>query len=188
MGKSGPQDTLLKLLKLQKGHTIRPSKLTPLLVDLIVDALTGGLTRAETATAIGISERTLYNYIAEGKTIYLLVFAGEVARDDLTNTAREKLRLFEALHPEPEQTPQEQIWQIQDRIEEKRIEKAHTANESTHRKELRKQREKARNAERAEARKEERFYKKTLKKYVHDTAHIKALERSLEEWPQKNQK
>lgn len=40
---------------------MRPSKLTPLRVDLIIKALTGGLSRAETADAVGISQRTLYH-------------------------------------------------------------------------------------------------------------------------------
>ncbi len=108
---------------------MRPSKITPLLVDMITKALNGGLSRAETAEAIGISQRTLYNWLEEGKNLYLRVWAGEIEDiNDLDDVSQEKLRLFQNLHPEPEKTPEEQLWRIEALIKEKQIEKMNAAD------------------------------------------------------------
>ncbi len=47
---------------------MRPSKITTLLVDMIIKAHTGGLSRSEIATATRISERTLYQWLSDGNT------------------------------------------------------------------------------------------------------------------------
>jgi len=82
--------------------------------------LTGGLSRAETADAVGISKRTLYHWLNEGKTLYLRVWTGEIENiSDLDDVSQEKLRLFEGVHPKPEKTPEEQIWRIEALVDQK---------------------------------------------------------------------
>lgn len=154
---------------------MRPSLLTPLLVDMMIEALSGGLSRAETAAAVGISERTLYHWLAEGKRLYLTEWTGEVMREEMTRIEQEKLRLFESLYTSPETEPHQEIRRIQSLVEDKRIEKENTENARDERKEERKRREKARNAERAEARKEARFIKKHLKDSSRKNAYIDSV-------------
>ena len=58
---------------------MRPSKITTILVDMIIKAHTGGLSRSEIATATRISERTLYQWLSDGKILYIGLWTGEIA-------------------------------------------------------------------------------------------------------------
>ena len=102
---------------------MRPSKITTLLVDMIIKAHTGGLSRSEIATATRISERTLYQWLSDGKILYIKLWAGEIEfLEDLTLADQEKIRLFEGLCSISEKTPEVQMQEIECLIESKRIE------------------------------------------------------------------
>ena len=102
---------------------MRPSKITTLLVDMIIKAHTGGLSRSEIATATRISERTLYQWLSDGKILYIELWAGEIeSLEDLTLADQEKIRLFEGLCSTSEKTPEAQMQEIECLIESKRIE------------------------------------------------------------------
>ncbi len=102
---------------------MRPSKITTLLVDMIIKAHTGGLSRREIATATRISERTLYQWLSDGKILYIELWAGEIeSLEDLTLADQEKIRLFEGLCSTSEKTPEAQMQEIECLIESKRIE------------------------------------------------------------------
>ena len=102
---------------------MRPSKITTLLVDMIIKAHTGGLSRSEIATATRISERTLYQWLSDGKILYIKLWAGEIeSLEDLTLADQEKIRLFEGLCSTSEKTPEAQMQEIECLIESKRIE------------------------------------------------------------------
>ncbi len=102
---------------------MRPSKITTLLVDMIIKAHTGGLSRSEIATATRISERTLYQWLPDGKILYIGLWAGEIeSLEDLTLADQEKIRLFEGLCSISEKTPEVQMQEIECLIESKRIE------------------------------------------------------------------
>ncbi len=102
---------------------MRPSKITTLLVDMIIKAHTGGLSRSEIATATRISERTLYQWLSDGKILYIELWAGEIeSLEDLTLADQEKIRLFEGLCSKSEKTPEVQMQEIEGLIESKRIE------------------------------------------------------------------
>ena len=58
---------------------MRPSKIATLLVDMIIKAHTGSLSRSEIATATRISERTLYQWLSDGKILYIGLWTGEMA-------------------------------------------------------------------------------------------------------------
>ena len=137
---------------------MRPSKITTLLVDMIIKAHTGGLSRSEIATATRISERTLYQWLSDGKILYIELWAGEIeSLEDLTLADQEKIRLFEGLCSTSEKTPEAQMQEIECLIESKRIE-----NEN---------KEYVRE-ERNQARATERFTDRTIKqseKHIDDT-------------------
>ena len=102
---------------------MRPSKITTLLVDMIIKAHTGGLSRSEIATATRISERTLYQWLSDGKILYIELWAGEIeSLENLTSTDQEKIRLFKGLCSTSEKTPEAQMQEIECLIESKRIE------------------------------------------------------------------
>ena len=137
---------------------MRPSKITTLLVDMIIKAHTGGLSRSEIATATRISERTLYQWLSDGKILYIELWAGEIeSLEDLTSTDQEKIRLFEGLCSTSEKTPEAQMQEIECLIESKRIEnenKEHVREE--------------RNQARATERRTDRTIKQS-EKHIHDT-------------------
>ena len=78
---------------------------------------------AEIATATRISERTLYQWLSDGKILYIELWAGEIeSLEDLTLADQEKIRLFEGLCSTSEKTPEAQMQEIECLIESKRIE------------------------------------------------------------------
>ena len=137
---------------------MRPSKITTLLVDMIIKAHTGGLSRSEIATATRISERTLYQWLSDGKGLYIELWAGEIeSLEDLTLADQEKIRLFEGLCSTSEKTPEAQMQEIECLIESKRIENEN--KEYAHK-------------ERNQARATERLTDRTIKqseKHIDDT-------------------
>ena len=100
---------------------MRPSKITTLLVDMIIKAHTGGLSRSEIATATRISERTLYQWLSERLDPLMSVTAYGQAADlrlpehtefNVCSGIQEKIRLFEGLCSISEKTPEVQMQEM----------------------------------------------------------------------------
>lgn len=68
------------------------------MTEAIIRGINGGLSRLETAKCVGISERTLYNWIRQGKSVYILTITGEIDKTDLPHHLCDMLDLYEALY------------------------------------------------------------------------------------------
>ena len=148
---------------------MRPSKITTILVDMIIKAHTGGLSRSEIATATRISERTLYQWLSDGKILYIELWAGEIkSLEDLTSTDQEKIRLFEGLCSTSEKTPEAQMQEIECLIESKRIENENKEHAREERNQARKRKERERNQARATERRTDRTIRQS-EKHISDT-------------------
>jgi hypothetical protein len=148
---------------------MRPSKITTLLVDMIIKAHTGGLSRREIAMATRISERTLYQWLSDGKILYIGLWAGEIASlEDLTFADQEKIRLFEGLCSTSEKTPEAQMQEIECLIESKRIESEIKEHAREERNQARKRKERERNQARATERLTDRTIRQS-EKHIRDT-------------------
>ena len=72
---------------------MRRSKITPLLVDLIIEARRGGLSFAKTASFCQVGVRTIYDWLAEGRRAWVARFCGNLHLDNLPYSAAEPIRL-----------------------------------------------------------------------------------------------
>ena len=72
---------------------MRRSKITPLLVDLIVEARRGDLSFAKTASFCQVGVRTIYDWLAEGRSAWVSRFCGDLDLDNLPHHAAEAIRL-----------------------------------------------------------------------------------------------
>ena len=88
---------MTQLTKLTK-NAHRPARINDFVVDLIVKARHGGLTIAETAAFLKVSERTLYRWIEQGRDLWLAIeLHCEKERDKLSLPDQAKLELYEGI-------------------------------------------------------------------------------------------
>lgn len=102
----------------------RPARINDFVVDLIVKARHGGLTIAETAAFLKVSERTLYRWIEQGRDLWIAIeLHWSKERDKLSLRERDKLRLYEALFRREEDLDYQGIMRaLEERIMEKELE------------------------------------------------------------------
>jgi len=151
---------------------MRPCQINPFLVDVLIKARQGGLTIRECAAIAEISERTLYQWLADGKDLFILCELGDINRQKMPIDSEEKLRLYETLQQTPGKngkmagTPDD--WtainvQLDNKIGMKELDKEWQEQERDRRKQLQKARQKERNKLRAKERRYDRLVDKHLK-------------------------
>ncbi|MXZ44674.1 MAG: hypothetical protein F4Z01_06855 [Gammaproteobacteria bacterium] len=173
---------------------MRPCQINPFLVDVLIKARQGGLTIRECAAIAEISERTLYQWLADGKSLYILCELGDINRQKMSIDSEEKLRLYETLRQTPGKngkkagTPDD--WtainvQLDNKIGMRELDKEWEEQERSRRKKLQKARDRERNKQRAKQRRYDRLVEKYLKskKWVKRTAYVQEImEDTFDPW------
>ena len=151
---------------------MRPCQINPFLVDVLIKTRQGGLTIRESAAIAEISQRTLYQWLADGKDLFILCELGDINRQKMPIASQEKLRLYETLQQNPGKngkmagTPDD--WtainvQLDNKIGMKELDKKWEDIERNRSKRLQKARQKERNKLRAKERRYDRMVEKYLK-------------------------
>ena len=152
---------LKKLRKLRKPHETRINKRFHGRFDC---PSTGGRpTIRETAKFIKVSERTLYQWIADGKRLWRLLYEWEIREEDLSLSDMTKVRLYEQLKQKPIDVEVIHA-HLEDAIEAKRIERENREDDRARRRRQREDEKKknraAENAKRRKRRADDQFLKK----------------------------